>query len=277
MSKKNTQTDNKYNNKNMFETEHSKPQEPPPFYYLIIGSSVVCWALLYGVSGVFLPESIKKSRPPHVVKDLKSRVVSSIHALYAFAIAIYFFTTDWRFADWDLMHGSDEFSIAFATVVGYFVYDFILICTDWKHLGGYGMAAHHIMAIFSFIICMYYKTSQVLLLLFALTEITTPIVNNRIFLMEFGKKESISYAINGLLMWVGFVLFRLSLVFVIPYILHRQWNDFSVKIVPILRIVIASFYVGISFLNTFWTWKITIGLIKVISGGSPAVQKKKSQ
>jgi hypothetical protein len=52
------------------------------------------------------------------------------------------------------------------------------------------------------------------------TEVSTPNVNNRWFLATMKKTESLIYVVNGLLMWLTFLLFR---VIWLPYLLYTFW------------------------------------------------------
>jgi hypothetical protein len=142
------------------------------------------------------------------------------------------------------------------------------------------MFLHHCIAISTCLLLTYYQSVQSILLLFAISEITTPFVNNRIFLEHLDMKSSIWFALNGIAMWLGFVIFRFSLVFIIPYILYQQWSTFMHSVPLILRTLVFVFYSLMSVLNTYWTYKITTGLIKVVKSQLRPPQqqeKKKSQ
>jgi hypothetical protein len=97
--------------------------------------------------------------------------------------------------------------------------------------------------------------------MFLFTEVTTPFVNARVLLLKLDKKDDLIYLVNGICMFLGFVFFRFSLVFVVPYISLTQLE--TVKLFSGMTNTLTVLgYSGISYLNTMWTYKILIGLLK---------------
>jgi hypothetical protein len=63
-----------------------------------------------------------------------------------------------------------------------------------------------------------------------ITEITTPLVNNRWILHFHGKTESLLYLVNGALMTLGFFIFRfLFLVYVVIFVLFGAYSNFDLS------------------------------------------------
>jgi uncharacterized protein YqhQ len=111
-------------------------QHVHPLYLPLVISGVVFWTFLYFISDRLLPSHLRKSLTASQLKDMRSRIVSTLHALYAFAISIYLLSSDDEFSKLSIIHGTEESDFLFSYTLGYFIYDFILILTDWKQLGG---------------------------------------------------------------------------------------------------------------------------------------------
>lgn len=110
-------------------------------------------------------------------------------------------------------------------------------------------------------------------MLFALSEATTPFVNLRVFLVKAGKKDSFIYLMNGVAMFLGFVIFRVSLVFVIPYVFYVYREQLQqMAIFPTFMTTLG--YLIISSLNVMWTYAIGMGLVKAAFAKKKSVQKK---
>jgi hypothetical protein len=244
----------------LFETENYIPHGLSMEYGAIVLFSAIFWWFLY-----LLP--IQRMAPQKLVekwnKDLQSRVISSLHAIYASGLSCYFFYTCTEFSQFNLTFGTKFCGMMYGTVVGYFLYDWILIMSDPKQMGGYGMLLHHAAATIAILIATIYNSFQLILLLFALTEITTPFINMRTFLLVMGMEDSIWYALNGICVLLGFLGVRFSLVFAIPWILYSQMERF-LSVPLFLQFATVTFYITMSCLNTFWTWKIMTGLVKLL-------------
>ena len=75
------------------------------------------------------------------------------------------------------------------------------------------------------------------------------------------------YVVNGIAMWLGFIIFRFSLVFLVPYALSLN-RDIVAKMSIFTHTLSILSYFSMSSLNTLWTWKITKGVLKVVGAGA---------
>lgn len=260
-----------------FETELNKVHDLPDGYWFYVALSTAFWTALYSVSSYFLPqyELMKSSSSKSELKDLKSRVISSIHALFSCGNSLYFLLNDETFKELSILHSNDTFCLTTAPSLGYFIYDYFLIMTDYESLGGLGMFAHHICVVACLLGTTYYRIYHIVVLLFCFSEITTPFVNARIILLKMGMKDSKLYVINGICMFLGFLFFRFSLVFIIPYIILSQMDKIK-QLSGLTNLLSFVSYMAMSFLNSMWTYKIFIGLLKAIRPSS-AVEPQTQQ
>lgn len=253
--------------RNFFQSEANFMHDVPANFWSLVALSTILWAGLYSISEHLLPskyiEMIKASCTPSEWKDIRSRLVSNIHALYSCFIAIYFYKNDPKFQSWDIVYTSDSFSLASTGTLGYFLYDYLLIMTDFESLGGLGMFCHHVCVVSCLLGCCYYRVYHIVVVMFCLSEITTPFVNARVIMLKMGMKDSPYYVLNGLFMFLGFVLFRFSLVFILPYMMLSQIDTIK-TLCGFTNMVSFIGYLGMSFLNSMWTYKIFIGLLKAV-------------
>lgn len=165
----------------------------------------------------------------------------------------------------NVVHGCDAGAYMLTFSLGYFLYDTIIVLINYKQLGGVSMMFHHISAILCVCIVNMYHKFMLFPLFFSITEITTPFVNQRFFLDKANMKSSKRYTFNGLLMWLGFVLFRCSLIPISLHIIYTQ-GEMMVRGMPaFVRFVVYAQITNMSILNTYWTYKITKGIISVFT------------
>lgn len=94
-------------------------------------------------------------------------------------------------------------------------------------------------------------------------EATGPFVNQRWFFDKCGMRQSPLYVVNGALLWLTWLLFRMTISAFLIYLMYERmgmllqtsWFQIVYFIAQILNIVA---------LNTIWFMKITNGLLSVL-------------
>jgi hypothetical protein len=79
-------------------------------------------------------------------------------------------------------------------------------------------------------------------------------------------KTSKAYLANGLLIWVFWVLVRVPMILVPPYFLVPETKVLLAHGYIVFALV-WSLWAAISFLNAWWFYLITRGILKALSGG----------
>jgi hypothetical protein len=197
--------------------------------------------------------------------SLSSYMVSTVHAVICFSLALYTCTVEEQFKDLTKsVIGRSEVTIAAILIsLGYFLYDLQMVLHYYPDLGTYPIILHHVMYLAGGIACVLYDHAYYIIILFNLTELSTPFTNLRYFLSEAGYdvRFPVLFTINGLLMWLMFGLTRvyLCLWFFPVRVLWGQWQHLT--LFPLAMIIYTVvLYLGISALNLFWFYKITCGL-----------------
>eukprot|EP00818_Percolomonas_sp_WS_P010112 CAMPEP_0117435174 /NCGR_PEP_ID=MMETSP0759-20121206/340_1 /TAXON_ID=63605 /ORGANISM="Percolomonas cosmopolitus, Strain WS" /LENGTH=145 /DNA_ID=CAMNT_0005226703 /DNA_START=540 /DNA_END=977 /DNA_ORIENTATION=+ len=124
---------------------------------------------------------------------------------------------------------------------------------------------HHVGAALAAYVITAYESGPVYMLVFGLTEASTPFVNLRVFLHDLGYKNSLMYSLNGIAMWFGFLIFRIPTIFYIPYIIWTyNFEVIFFQVTGLMLFIVLFGYTSISTLNIWWFYLITKGLLKVL-------------
>ncbi|KAL9650834.1 hypothetical protein ABK040_001884 [Willaertia magna] len=205
-------------------------------------------------------------------KEWNSRVVSNIHAIITSIVSLYcLMTVYWSDHNEDkstslLSRKSNACFFLLSYSVGYFIYDLIIVITNYPHLGGIETVLHHSVSIIALLSSSVWEECIVILVYMELTEISTPFVNQRYFFSLTDMRSSKLYVYNGLAMWLSFGIVRISLCFYLPYLFWTESKTMCTY--PLGWIIgIQVLFCTISGLNIYWFYKITTGLINIAFGG----------
>lgn len=158
--------------------------------------------------------------------------------------------------------------LGFATMqisFGYFVGDFIVSLLDPKLRSDSGMLVHHVAGMVGIGLSLFYQGKFMFFVVYRLiAECSTPFVNLRYVLANFGQKNGSLYASVGISMLASFILCR---IIVIPW----HWYEYSTTIVTeeaavvvplFFRLWLGGNYLVFDVLNIYWCYKIVKGMIK---------------
>ncbi|KAL0489646.1 5 TM domain-containing transmembrane protein [Acrasis kona] len=193
--------------------------------------------------------------------DWDSRIVSNVHAIFVSVMAIY--TLFFEEKTFSLTSSTRVTNATMMISAGYFLYDIIIVLMYFRN--DLGMIAHHLLGFGGWILVCSYDLGVYIGMIFLLTEISTPFVNGRHFLSTMNMRTSMLYKVNGILMWAVFGAVRMPIVFILP-IINYYWLDQYLNAPKIMFTFCNTLYLVISCLNVFWFYKITTGILKVLSG-----------
>ena len=98
-------------------------------------------------------------------------------------------------------------------------------------------------------------------------ELTTLLLNQSFLIKEF-TKSPIIIGINGLLLWIGFIFFRLLLFPIATGLYLYDLNNIPLSIYNNVNLFEKIFYpttmMGLFFISSFWMINITKGMKKVM-------------
>ena len=147
-------------------------------------------------------------------------------------------------------------------LLGYLAHDIHLVVTT-PNLFSWAMILHHLLGLVSGTYAFHLDTAGAACCAFLVTEATTPFINARWFLAKGGMRESGLYSLNGFAIFLSWLVFRITLVVLPPFVFYRDW-DAVVYANPVTIGVIITVYIIIGILNSYWFYLISKGVLKLV-------------
>jgi len=226
-------------------------------FHLIVYSASGYW------SNYFFPQYRTFTKAQKI--DWNSRIPSTINAVITSlgAYLVLTSTPEFRTNPWLLTTPASSQLIS--VLWAYFFYDLWIVLLN-KEIFNLPTVAHHALGVVLYgVMGIVLKQAHYLLVIWILTEMTTPFVNLRFHLHVYGEKDSILYVVNGFVMAFGFLLIRATSV---PYLtLHTMLTHYEscvAQITPSVRSFMYFSLALISVLNIYWTFLLWRGLIKAM-------------
>ncbi|EOA21368.1 hypothetical protein CARUB_v10001728mg [Capsella rubella] len=157
--------------------------------------------------------------------------------------------------------------------LGYFLSDLAMIFWHFPALGGIEYVFHHFLSMFAIILSVTSGQSQFYIFIVLLSEATTPFVNLRWYLDTSGQKGSKAYTLNGIALFLGWLVARILLF--IYFFVHMYLHFHQVKqVFPLGFYSLLTIPPALAVMNLIWFWKITKGMIKTLSKAKTSGMKK---
>uniref|UniRef100_A0A9I9DJV1 TLC domain-containing protein n=1 Tax=Cucumis melo TaxID=3656 RepID=A0A9I9DJV1_CUCME len=181
-------------------------------------SGIVFCKIVYTLTGIISLQSfkayVKLSNFGKV--EWNNRGFSTFHALVAASSSLYLVlfssTFDPSSRNELLIRRSSSLSdMTLGFSIGYFLSDLAMVLWLFPALGGFEYIVHHVLSLFSIIQSLLSGQGQVYILMVLFTESTTPFVNLRWYLDNAGQKNSNLYVINGIALFLGWLVARILL------------------------------------------------------------------
>ncbi|XP_021313343.1 transmembrane protein 56 isoform X1 [Sorghum bicolor] len=200
--------------------------------------------------------------------EWNNRGMSTIHAIFITVMSVYLVFFSNLFSDQldgPVTFRSSNLSIfTLGVSVGYFITDLAMILWAYPSLGGMEYVLHHMLSLISVVFAMYSGEGQLYTYMCLISETTTPGINLRWFLDTAGMKKSKAYLVNGVSMFVAWLVARIILFVYLFYHIYfhydqvKQMHTFSCILVfgvPTILLV----------MNIMWFAKILRGLKKTLA------------
>ena len=162
-------------------------------------------------------------------------------------------------------------------LLGYTVWDSLPLIYYRKSWGGFGMyCMHHTATIVGWGLAAATGLGHNFAVPVQMFEATGPFTNLRWFLSTAGLKSGTLYIINGLLMFLSFLLLRVVLNLWIGYaVLWAQRDALFSQAPPVFAFAVPPLYVINVCLQLMWFQKICKGIVALLAGGSGSSGKAK--
>ncbi|GFP96377.1 transmembrane protein 56-b [Phtheirospermum japonicum] len=201
--------------------------------------------------------------------EWSNRAMSTFHAVYITIVSLYFVFSSDLFVD-NLHLGpftlrSSTFSTcALGVSVGYFLSDLGMIIWCYPSLGGMEYVIHHLLSLVAVSYAMLTREAQIYTYMVLISEATTPWINLRWYLDAAGMKRSTAYIINGVVIFLAWLVVRIILFIYMFCHVHLYYDQ--VKHVHTMGVALVILVPSVlSVMNLIWFCKIFKGLKKTLS------------
>ncbi|KAJ3670051.1 hypothetical protein LUZ60_010375 [Juncus effusus] len=200
--------------------------------------------------------------------EWKNRGMSTVHAIFITSMALYLVFISDLFSDRLVgpvtFRSSNLSTFTLGVSVGYFLTDLAMIFWLYPKLGGMEYVLHHMLSIVSLAYAMLLREGQLFIYMTLISETTTPSINLRWYLDTAGKKKSKVYLVNGVAMFVAWMVARIILFMYLFYHIYLHFNQIKMmhKFGYCLMFMVPAI---ISVMNLLWFGKILRGLKKTLA------------
>jgi len=226
---------------------------------------ILCWIGLYSSRLLFarLCPALYSRLSPFQRLEWDSRVVSTLSSLLASCLLQPTLYSGVKCHDEPGVTCAVANEYGMGVIMGYLMYDFILVLANYgTSLFQISTIVHHVLGLSTVVIPSLYDSGFSALSIATLAELSTPFVNLRWHLDVAGYRGTFLYNVNGLTIWVMFLCARLIAGLYNLYLLATKYGRTLFAVSPVILGYILSFQVSFLFLNSYWFYFITIGILK---------------
>uniref|UniRef100_A0A0E0PPU0 TLC domain-containing protein n=1 Tax=Oryza rufipogon TaxID=4529 RepID=A0A0E0PPU0_ORYRU len=200
--------------------------------------------------------------------EWNNRGMSTVHAIFITLMSAYLVFFSGLFSDQQdgpvTFRSSSLSNFTLGVSVGYFIADLAMILWFYPSLGGMEYLVHHVLSLTAVTYTMLSGEGQLYTYMSLISETTTPGINLRWFLDVAGMKRSKRYVVNGVAMFLNWLVARIILFMYLFYqiFLHydqiKQMETFGYLLVCVVPAILFV-------MNMIWFSKILRGLKKTLA------------
>ncbi|KDP33102.1 hypothetical protein JCGZ_13546 [Jatropha curcas] len=201
--------------------------------------------------------------------EWNNRGMSSIHALFISSVSFYLvFWSDifsnQRHAGLITLRSLPLCIFGLGVSVGYFFTDLGMIFWFYPSLGGMEYVIHHSLSAIAVAYSMFSGEGQLYTYMCLISEVTTPEINMRWYLDTAGMKRSTAYLINGVLIFLAWLIAR---VLLFMYMFHHIFLHYDqvIQMSPFGCFIVFVVPSALFIMNLMWFAKIIKGLRKTLA------------
>ncbi|KAE8694368.1 TRAM protein [Hibiscus syriacus] len=172
--------------------------------------------------------------------------------------------SDHRYAGLIMFRSSGLSTFSLGVSVGYFLADIGMIIWFYPSLGRMEYVIHHFLSIAAVAYSVLTGEGQLYTFMVLISETTTPGINLRWYLDTAGMKRSRAYLINGVVIFVTWLVARVLLFMYLFYHVYLHYDQVKqLHSYGLLLILVVPFVLSI--MNLMWFGKIIRGLRKTLA------------
>ncbi|MBA0614470.1 hypothetical protein Godav_014765 [Gossypium davidsonii] len=162
--------------------------------------------------------------------EWNNRSISTVHASFITVMSLYFvfwsnLYSDNRYAGMIMFRSSALSTFTLGVSVGYFLADIGMIIWFYSSLGGIEYVIHHFLSLTAVAYSMMTGEGQLYTFMVLISETTTPGINLRWYLDTAGMKRSRAYLINGVVIFVTWLVARILLFMYLFYHVYLHFDQ----------------------------------------------------
>ncbi|CAI9754479.1 unnamed protein product [Fraxinus pennsylvanica] len=234
-------------------------------------SGIFACKLIYDLSQLMSPGYFKSYSSLAKSKQIEwnNRAISTSHAIFIATMSLYLTLCSDLYSDDQLrgpitLRSSKLSTSALGVSVGYFITDLGMILWFYSSLEGMEYVIHHLLSLTGVTYAMLTGEAQVYTFMVLISEATTPVINLRWYLDEAGMKRSRAYIINGVVMFLAWLVARILLFVYLFYHAYLHYNQVK-QMYLFGRVLVLVAPSVLTVMNLIWFWKIFEGLKKTLA------------
>ncbi|XP_012489436.1 uncharacterized protein LOC105802381 [Gossypium raimondii] len=201
--------------------------------------------------------------------EWSNRSISTFHAIFIAIMSLYFvfwsnLYSDHEYAGPITFRSSALSTFTLGVSLGYFLSDLAMIIWFYPFLGGMEYVLHHLLSVAGIANPMLTGEGQVYTFMVLISESTTPGINLRWYLDTAGMKRSRAYLINGVVMFVAWLVARILLFMYLFYHIYLHYDQVK-QVNSLGQLLISIVPLVLSVMNLMWFGKIIKGLMKTLA------------
>ncbi|KAL6610473.1 hypothetical protein ACP70R_040442 [Stipagrostis hirtigluma subsp. patula] len=199
-------------------------------YTAVLGGILMC-KLSYDITHIISSVCFKGYASLTKMRKIEwnNRGMSTVHALFITIMSAYLVFFSSLFSD--QLDGPITFrsshlsNLTLGVSVGYFIADLAMILWFYPSLGGMEYIIHHMLSLVSVVYAMLSGEGQLYTYMVLISETTTPGINLRWFLDIAGMKHSKAYLLNGVAMFLTWLVARIILFIYLFYHIFINYDQ----------------------------------------------------
>ncbi|KAG2626431.1 TLC domain-containing protein 4-like isoform X1 [Panicum virgatum] len=238
-------------------------------YAAVLGGILMCklsYDITHMISSIYFKGYASLTKMRKI--EWNNRGMSTAHAIFITIMSVYLVFLSGLFCD--QLDGPVTFrsshlsNFTLGVSVGYFIADLAMIFWFYPSLGGMEYVFHHMVSLVCAVYAMLSGEGQLYTYMVLISETTTPGINLRWFLDVAGRKNSKAYLINGIAMFVTWLVARIILFIYLFYHIFMNYDQVK-QMDTFARLLISVAPTILFIMNVMWFSKILRGLKKTLA------------
>ncbi|KAK8664526.1 hypothetical protein V6N13_084311 [Hibiscus sabdariffa] len=200
--------------------------------------------------------------------EWNNRGISTVHAVFISTLSLYFVFGSNLFSDelarLLVFRSSPLSTFGLGVSVGYFLSDLGMILWLYPSLGGIEYVIHHTLSGIAVAYSMFTGEAQLYTYMVLISEVTTPEINIRWYLDTAGMKRSTAYLINGVVIFLAWLIARVLLFGYMFYHVYLHYTQ-VIKMHAFGYVLVFGVPSVLAIMNLMWFGKIIKGVVKVLT------------